>query len=63
MGTMGSKALHFSGGGEPLTLSAYQEAVQQVKVTGIDLSLISNGQLLKGIAEEFYTAKVGAHLV
>ena len=58
MGAMGVKALTFSGGGEPLTYPHIREAVQQVKSHGIDLSLITNGQLLKGeIAEEFYTAK------
>ena len=58
MGAMGVKALTFSGGGEPLTYPHIREAVQQVKSYGIDLSLITNGQLLKGeIAEEFYSAK------
>ena len=58
MGAMGGKALTFSGGGEPLTYPHIREAVQQVKSYGIDLSLITNGQLLKGeIAEEFYSAK------
>lgn len=58
MGVMGVKAITFSGGGEPLTYPYIREAVQQVKRHGIDLSLITNGQLLKGnIAEEFYSAK------
>ena len=58
MGAMGVKAITFSGGGEPLTYPHIREAVQQVKSYGIDLSLITNGQLLKdSIAEEFYAAK------
>ena len=58
MGAMGVKALTFSGGGEPLTYPHIIEAVQQIKDYGIDLSLITNGQLLKGkIAESFYAAK------
>ena len=58
MGEMGVRALTFSGGGEPLTYPHIVEAVRKVKSYGIDLSLITNGQLLKGdIAKEFYTAK------
>lgn len=58
VGAMGVKALTFSGGGEPLTYPHIIEAVQQIKDYGIDLSLITNGQLLKGkIAESFYAAK------
>lgn len=58
MGSMGVKAITFSGGGEPLTYPHIIEAVQKVKEYGIDLSLISNGQLLKDdVAQEFYSAK------
>lgn len=58
MGKMGIRALTFSGGGEPLTYPYIAEAAELVKAQGIDLSLISNGQLLQGkTAEAFYRAK------
>lgn len=58
MGKMGVKAVTFSGGGEPLTYPYIMETVRKVKENNIDLSLISNGQLLHGeIAEAFYDAK------
>lgn len=58
MGSMGVKAVTFSGGGEPLTYPHIVEAVSRIKEKNIDLSLISNGQLLKGeTAEAFYDAK------
>jgi MoaA/NifB/PqqE/SkfB family radical SAM enzyme len=58
MGDMGVKAVTFSGGGEPLTYPYIVEAVQMMKDRNIDLSLISNGQLLSGeTAKLFYDAK------
>lgn len=55
---MGTRAITFSGGGEPLTYPYLLEAVEMVKKNNIDLSLISNGQLLENeIAEAFYDAK------
>lgn len=58
IGDMGVKAVTFSGGGEPLTYPKIVDAVQMLKDRNIDISLISNGQLLKGkIAELFYDAK------
>lgn len=58
IGEMGVKAITFSGGGEPLTYPKIIETVELVKEQSIDLSLITNGQLLKGkIAELFYDAK------
>lgn len=58
MGCMGVKAVTFSGGGEPLTYPYIVESVKGIKEKNIDLSLISNGQLLKGeTAEAFYDAK------
>lgn len=58
MGRIGVKAMTFSGGGEPLTYPHMVAAAKQVKAQGIDLSLITNGQLLQGkVAEEFYAAK------
>lgn len=58
MGRMGVKAVTFSGGGEPLTYPYMLEAVERMKVRNIDLSLISNGQLLcDEIAEAFSDAK------
>ena len=58
MGDMGVKAVTFSGGGEPLTYPHIVEAVNMMKERSIDLSLITNGQLLDGErAEAFYNAK------
>lgn len=58
MGTMGVRAITLTGGGEPLVYPDILEAVREIKANGIELSLITNGQLLGGkIAEEFYCAK------
>lgn len=48
MQDMGVKAVTFSGGGEPLTYPHIVEAMQMMLDGGIDLSIITNGQLLKG---------------
>lgn len=45
---MGVKAVTFSGGGEPLMYPFITEAMQSVINAGIDLSIITNGQLLRG---------------
>ncbi len=45
---MGVKAITFSGGGEPLIYPRIVEAMQRILDAGIDLSIITNGQLLKG---------------
>lgn len=58
MGKMGVKAVTLSGGGEPLTYPNILDAVKLIKSYNIDLSLISNGMLLKDeLAEEFCSAK------
>ena len=58
MGEMGVKAVTFSGGGEPLTYPHIVDAVHLMQEKGIELSLISNGQLLSGgVAAAFYPAK------
>ena len=58
IGTMGVKAVTLSGGGEPLTYPHIVKAVELLQAYGIELSLISNGQLLSGeIAHAFYGAK------
>ncbi len=58
MGHMGVKAITFSGGGEPLCYPQIVEAATLAREQGIELSLISNGQLLSGDrAEAFRTAK------
>ena len=46
MSDMGVKAVTFSGGGEPLVYPHIVEAMQKVLDAGIDLSIITNGQLL-----------------
>lgn len=48
METMGVKAVTFSGGGEPLVYPYIEETMQQILNAGIDLSIITNGQMLKG---------------
>ena len=44
---MGVKAVTFSGGGEPLLYPHINEAMQKLRAGGVDLSMITNGQLLK----------------
>jgi MoaA/NifB/PqqE/SkfB family radical SAM enzyme len=44
---IGVKAVTFSGGGEPLTYPHIEETMEKVLESGIDLSIITNGQLLK----------------
>lgn len=48
MKAMGVKAVTFSGGGEPLLYPYIEEAMENVLKAGIDLSIITNGSLLKG---------------
>ena len=58
MAECGVKAVTFSGGGEPLLYPKIIETVDLIKEHKIDLSLITNGQLLQGeIAKRFYKAK------
>ena len=46
--TMGVKAVTFSGGGEPLCYQYIEEAMERILAAGIDLSIITNGSMLKG---------------
>lgn len=48
MGKMGVKAVTFSGGGEPLVYPYIEETMEEVLNAGIDLSIITNGSMLKG---------------
>ena len=48
MADMGVKAVTFSGGGEPLVYPYIVETMEKVLNAGIDLSIITNGQLLNG---------------
>lgn len=48
MADMGVKAVTFSGGGEPLLYPYIEEAMEKIVNYGIDLSIITNGSLLKG---------------
>lgn len=58
MVSIGVKAVTFSGGGEPLTYPYIRETAQNMLNKGIDIALISNGQLLTGeIADIFHKAK------
>jgi len=45
---MGVKAVTFSGGGEPLCYQYIEKALELVRKYGIDYSMITNGQALKG---------------
>lgn len=45
---MGTKAVTFSGGGEPLIYPYIEEAVEKVLDSGIELSMITNGGALNG---------------
>ncbi|MCM1236909.1 MAG: radical SAM protein [Ruminococcus flavefaciens] len=45
---MGVKAVTFSGGGEPLVYPYIVETMRKILDAGIDLSIITNGQMLKG---------------
>lgn len=55
MKDMGVKAVTFSGGGEPLVYPHIEEAMQKILDAGIDLSIITNGQLLKDRRAEILT--------
>ncbi len=58
MGDMHVRAITFSGGGEPTAYPHIADAARLAKNRNIELSLISNGQLLSGdIAKEFYDAR------
>lgn len=52
---MGVKAVTFSGGGEPLVYPHIVEAMQGILEANIDLSIITNGQLLTGERSEVLT--------
>lgn len=56
MVAMGVKAMTFSGGGEPLFHPDIAEAAALVRDGGMDLSLITNGQLLSGDLAQCFTA-------
>lgn len=45
---IGVKAITFSGGGEPLLYPYIEETMEAVLEAGIDLSIITNGSLLRG---------------
>ncbi|SDB60094.1 radical SAM protein [Butyrivibrio sp. INlla16] len=55
MGDMGVKAVTFSGGGEPLVYPHIVQAMEGMLDKKIDLSIITNGQLLKDEKAEVLT--------
>ena len=55
MDDMGVKAVTFSGGGEPLVYPYIIDTMKRILKAGIDLSIITNGQLLKGERAEVLT--------
>lgn len=55
---IGTKAVTYSGGGEPLMHPDILEILEKTKENGLDLSVLTNGQLLKGeISESLRSAK------
>ncbi|MDL2316311.1 radical SAM protein [Desulfovibrio sp. OttesenSCG-928-A18] len=52
--SMGVKAVTFSGGGEPLVHPASCQAARRLREGGVELALITNGQLLRGQAAESF---------
>ncbi len=48
LGQIGTKAVTFSGGGEPLYHSGILEILSEINRLGLDNSIITNGQLLSG---------------
>ncbi len=56
LSSIGVKAVTFSGGGEPLLYPEIAASMQGVVDGGIDLSIITNGQLLKGEKAEVLRA-------
>lgn len=48
MAKMGVRAVTFSGGGEPLVYPYIEETMEEILNAGIDLSIITNGSMLKG---------------
>lgn len=48
MEEMGVKAVTFSGGGEPLVYPYIEKTMEKILKAGIDLSIITNGSMLKG---------------
>lgn len=48
MAEIGVRAVTFSGGGEPLLYPYIEEAMEKILDAGIDLSIITNGSMLKG---------------
>jgi MoaA/NifB/PqqE/SkfB family radical SAM enzyme len=50
---MGVRAVTFSGGGEPLIYPYIEDALERTLENGIDLSVITNGQELRGKKLEF----------
>lgn len=55
MKKMGVKAVTFSGGGEPLVYPYIAETLGKILDAGIDLSIITNGSMLKGRNAELLT--------
>jgi MoaA/NifB/PqqE/SkfB family radical SAM enzyme len=55
LGEIGVKAVTFSGGGEPLVYPHIIPTMRAVLEKGIDLSIITNGQLLSGERAEILT--------
>lgn len=53
---MGVKAVTFSGGGEPLLYPYIEETMEKLLANNIDVSIITNGSLLKGNKAKILTA-------
>lgn len=55
MSEMGVKAVTFTGGGEPLLYPYIEESMEKILEASIDLSIITNGSMLKGKKAELLT--------
>lgn len=53
MKEMGVKAVTFSGGGEPLCYPSVMDMLRTVETLGMDYSMITNGQALRGEAADY----------
>lgn len=54
LATLGTKAVTFSGGGEPLCYHSIDKTIELVRKLGLDYSLITNGQALEGSKSECF---------
>ena len=59
LSNIGTKAVTFSGGGEPLLHKDIVEIMTKTLSSGLDLSIITNGQLLAGERRKYWARQSG----